>query len=213
MQLATADAPDVVCLQELPVWSLRRLEGWTGMRAVTDVARGPRLLPPFDRAVTLAHNGLFRSLFSGQAQAILLRRELDVLERSVYVLNERGPLGIGAGEPRICQIVRLRRQGRATFVLANLHASKSARQAGEQVARAATYVLEFARDDEPVVLAGDFNVTPDLRDHGFTEGGPGIDHVLVRGDAPSPLEVWPADRRTLNGMVLSDHAPVERSLQ
>jgi endonuclease/exonuclease/phosphatase family metal-dependent hydrolase len=213
VRMVTADEPDVVCLQELPVWSLRRLQGWSEMQAVADVARGPRLPPPLDRAVTLLHNGLFRSLFTGQAQAILLRRELEVLERSVYVLNQRGWLGIGTGEPRICQIVRLRRPGGGTAVLCNLHATNSARYASEQVERAATYVLEVAQGDEPIVLAGDFNVTPDLRHHGFTEGGPGIDHILVRGDDPDPLDVWPDARRTLNGTLLSDHAPVERSLR
>jgi endonuclease/exonuclease/phosphatase family metal-dependent hydrolase len=211
--LVTADEPDVVCLQELPVWPLRRLEGWSGLRAVTDVAREPRLPPPLDRGVTLLHNGLFRSFFSGQAQAILLRRELELLERSVYVLNERGLLGIGTGEPRICQIVRVRRPAGGTVVVCNLHATNSARHAAEQVERAATYVLEFAQDDEPIVLAGDFNVTPDLRHHGFGDGGPGIDHILVRGGDPSPLHVWPDERRTLNGMLLSDHTPVERTLQ
>jgi len=208
VRLATADEPDVVCLQELPVWSLRRLEGWSGMKAVTNVARRPRLLPPVDRLATSLNNGFFRSLFAGQANAILLRRELEVVGRSVFTLNERGVPGIGAGEPRICQIVRLR-----GVVLANLHASKSPKRAEEQAERAATYVLELAQGDEPVVLAGDFNVTPDLRHHGFSEGGPAIDHILVRGDNPGPLDVWPDERRTLNGMLLSDHAPVERSLQ
>ena len=63
-----------------------------------------------------------------------------------------------------------------------------------------------------MVMAGDFNLTPDLRYLGFTDEGPGIDHVLVRGDDPSPLHVWPDERRRLDGMLLSDHAPVERSV-
>ncbi|HZT46105.1 MAG TPA: endonuclease/exonuclease/phosphatase family protein [Gaiellaceae bacterium] len=213
VRLATADAPDVLCLQELPVWSLRRLEGWSGMSAVTDVARAPRLPVPVDRAVTLLDNGLFRSLFAGQAQAILLRRELELLERSVYVLNEGRFPGVGVREPRVCQIVRLRTPANGTVVLCNLHASNPADRAAEQVERAAGHVLELAGDDETVVLAGDFNATADLRHHGFGEGGPGIDHVLVRGDDPSPLHVWPVERRTVNGTLLSDHAPVERSLR
>ena len=62
------------------------------------------------------------------------------------------------------------------------------------------------------LLAGDFNFTPDLRHLGFTGDGPGIDHVLVRGAEAGPLVVWPDQRRRLNGMLLSDHAPVERTL-
>jgi endonuclease/exonuclease/phosphatase family metal-dependent hydrolase len=208
IRLVTEDGPGVVCLQELPVWSLRRLEGWSGMQVVADVARRPRLPPPLDRLATALNNGFFRSLFAGQANAILLRRDLEVLDRSAYTLHAGGVLGIGAGEPRICQVVRLR-----GLVIANLHASNSREHAAEQAERAAAYVLELADGDEPIVLAGDFNVTPDLRHHGFSEGGPAIDHILVRGDDPGPLEVWPAERRTLNGMLLSDHAPVERSLQ
>ena len=33
IELATGDEPDVVCLQELPVWAVARLEGWSGMQA------------------------------------------------------------------------------------------------------------------------------------------------------------------------------------
>jgi endonuclease/exonuclease/phosphatase family metal-dependent hydrolase len=208
VRLATADGPDAVCLQELPVWALRRLESWSGMQAVTNVARSPRLPPPLDRVVTSLNNGYFRSLFTGQANAILLRRDIQVVEKHVFTLNERGALGTGSGEPRICQIVRLR-----GLVLGNLHASQSSKHAAEQAERAATYVLELAQADEPVVLAGDFNVTPDLCHYGFSEGGPAIDHILVRGGDPGPLHVWPRERRTLNGMLLSDHAPVERSVQ
>ena len=47
-------------------------------------------------------------------------------------------------------------------------------------------MLELAEGDEPVVLAGDYNVTPDLGHHGFSEGGPAIDHILVRGGNAGP---------------------------
>ena len=56
---------------------------------------------------------------------------------------------------------------------------------------------------EARVLAGDFN----LRDPELP--GPNIDHVVVAGVAHGDLEVWPEERRRKNGLVLSDHAPVE----
>jgi endonuclease/exonuclease/phosphatase family metal-dependent hydrolase len=212
VRLASSDAPDVLGLQEVPVWAVRRLAGWSDMRVLADIARGPRIVQPLDRLVTGLNTGLVRSLLTGQANAILLRPELDVLERSVFVLNERGVLGTGAGEPRICQVVRLRRPTGETFVLAHLHASHARGGAQAQVENAVEHVLELAELDEPVVFAGDFNVTPDLRHLGFGGEASGIDHILVRGGEPGPLRVWPDERRRLNGMLLSDHSPVERDL-
>ena len=43
VRLITADGPDVVCLQEVPVWAVSRLAGWSGMRVLPAVARKPRL--------------------------------------------------------------------------------------------------------------------------------------------------------------------------
>jgi endonuclease/exonuclease/phosphatase family metal-dependent hydrolase len=212
VRLVTADEPDVVCLQEVPVWGLSRLQGWSGMRVLSAVARKPRLPLGLGHAVTALHTGFFRSLFTGQANALLVRRELGVLLESILVLNDASLLGIGTGERRVGQIARLERPGGAHLLLCNLHASNSAQHAVEQVERAARHVLELAEPEEPVVLAGDFNVTPDLRHLGFTEGGPGIDHILVRGDEPGPLHVWPDERRSKDGMLLSDHAPVDRTI-
>jgi endonuclease/exonuclease/phosphatase family metal-dependent hydrolase len=209
--LAAADGPEVVCLQELPVWALGRLARWSGMQAVADVARRPRL-PRFGRHATTLHSGVLRSLLTGQANAILFRHGLELRDRSVFVLNRRGLLGTGRGERRICQIVRLGLPAGGTLVLANLHASHRADDARAQVENAVAHILELAGDDEPIVMAGDFNFTPDLKHLGFTGEGPGIDHVLVRGEAAGPLDVWPDERRRLNGMLLSDHAPVERSV-
>src|SRR5205823_10523469 len=60
IELVTRDRPDVVCLQELPVWALRHLEHWSGMHAKGAVSRRP-LLPFGARAVTSLHHGLLRS--------------------------------------------------------------------------------------------------------------------------------------------------------
>jgi endonuclease/exonuclease/phosphatase family metal-dependent hydrolase len=70
------------------------------------------------------------------------------------------------------------------------------------------------------VLAGDFNLRhgasralADLVGWGFTEAGPGIDHVLVRGAASGPQQPWPRERRRIAGMLVSDHAPVEVTIE
>lgn len=210
VELVSADRPDVLLLQEVPVWALRRLGSWSEMTAIGDVARRPRL-PKVARALTHLYLGLFRSLFTGQANAILLGESIEVVDHSVLELNRRGLLGIGAGERRICQIVRLRTGGR-TLLVGNLHTTNLGLMAGAQSERAAERICELAEPDEPVVLGGDFNATPRLEQWGLAGAGPGIDHILVRGVKASPLCVWPDERRTKDGMLLSDHPPVEIDL-
>jgi endonuclease/exonuclease/phosphatase family metal-dependent hydrolase len=70
------------------------------------------------------------------------------------------------------------------------------------------------------VLAGDFNLQAgpsraiaDLTGWGFSAPGPGIDHVLVRGVASGPEQPWPEERRRIAGMLVSDHAPVEVTIE
>jgi endonuclease/exonuclease/phosphatase family metal-dependent hydrolase len=210
VRLASADGPDVLLLQEVPAWALKWLAGWSGMTAVGDLARSPRLPPFLDRMVTALHTGLFRSLFTGQANAILVASGLRVLERTVLVLNPGGILGVGRRERRICQIVRLVRPGGTSVVVGNLHATNSPRFAAAEAARAAVVTLEFACAGEPVALGGDFNLEGAAAAlDGWSAPGPGIDHLLVRGAEPSPLHSWPDGRRRREGILLSDHPPVE----
>jgi endonuclease/exonuclease/phosphatase family metal-dependent hydrolase len=212
VRLATDDRPDVLLLQELPAWALGRLGTWSGMQPLGDVVRKPRL-PVGARAVTALHLGLLRSLLGGQANAILLAPGLRVLSRNVLVLNPRRGLGVGPGERRICQVARVEGDGGRTLLLGNLHASNAAVPAREQAARAAARLDELARPGDVVVLGGDFNVEGDATaPPGFSAPGPGIDHVLVRGAEASAQRAWPDERRRRDGILLSDHAPVEITL-
>ena len=202
IRLASTDRPDVLCLQEVPPWALRRLGAWSGMTVRSVVTRRPLLPLRLAGAITRLHNGLFRSALGGQANAILLEPGLEPLEhRSVRIDDRRR-------EPRLCHAVRL-----AGLVVGNLHASNEFRRpeipAGE-IARAEAFVTDVSRG-LPCVLAGDFNVrAQDLRAlAGWSARGPGIDHVLVRGLEATPLEAWPLERRVVAGAVLSDHTPVE----
>ena len=114
-------------------------------------------------------------------------------------------------ERRVCQAVRV--DGR--IVVANLHASNESRRPeipSAELERARAFVEGLTRPDDCIVLAGDFNFH-DARLEGYSPPGPGIDHVLVRGATATPLEVWPVERRTRDGVVLSDHAPVELRLE
>jgi endonuclease/exonuclease/phosphatase family metal-dependent hydrolase len=237
VRLASADRPDVLCLQELPVWSLRLLGDWSGLTAVGDVAARPKLPLELGRRITDLNHGLFRSALTGQANALLLGPSLPVVEHAVVVLNPRGyrrrqarRLRLGllervawAKERRVCQVVRARREDGSTLVVANLHATSyrpDQRLADAELFRAASFVDGFARPNEPFLLSGDFNLTlrnsrvlPKLltAEWGFDGATPtGIDHVLSRGLALGPPLRVPDERRRLDGRLLSDHAPVER---
>lgn len=238
VRLAVADRPDVLCLQELPVWALERLAGWTGMTHVGDVAQPPRIgpLPSSARvgqALTSLHPGLLRSAFSGQANAVLLGPGLRLLRRALVVLNDapfrhaqarrlRLPLLARlawAAERRIAQVVRCALPDGRMLTVANLHATyyrPDERLADAELLRAAVFADAAAEPGDICVVAGDLNARAgrsrtleELQAWGFSPPGPGIDHVLVRGADAGAVEAWPRERRLLAGRVLSDHAPVE----
>jgi endonuclease/exonuclease/phosphatase family metal-dependent hydrolase len=243
IRLAVADAPDVVCLQELPAWGAGRLEEWSGMRAFFEVAAPPRIGPfpstaALGRRLTFDH-ALLRAAFTGQANAILLARGIRALEHRHVVLNARRFrrvqarwLGLGAvarlawpKERRVCQAVRAELPDGRLAVFANLHATSypaDRRLADAELLRAATFADGLAEPGELCVLAGDFNVRREeswtLRElrkpeWGFSPPGPGIDHVLVRGAACSAERRWPEARRRQGDLLLSDHAPVEVEIE
>jgi endonuclease/exonuclease/phosphatase family metal-dependent hydrolase len=224
--LASEDLPEVLCLQEVPVWALSHLTEWSGMAVVGDVAQRPMLGPlpstaEVGRRLTALNPGLLRSAFSGQANALLAT--LEVLGRWRCVLNPHGVrrrADVDAlarlawvKERRICQAARLRLPDGKTAIVANLHASHvDPRITLTEVERAAAFATGLAGPGEPVVLAGDFNTAPDLGAYGFDEAGWGIDHVLVRGLPAGEQRTWPEARRGFDGLLLSDHAPVEREV-
>ena len=202
VELVTADEPGIVCLQEVPVWALRRLEAWSGMRALGAVAAVPRVSAGLGRWVTELHHGLLRSGLTGQANAMLVAPDLEVAEERTLVISE-------SGERRVCQLARVPDLG----VVGNIHATGGP-AAEEQFRRAVDFV---AGADEHAIIAGDANLRPGegqvyhrLASLGFSAPLAGsIDQIVVRGRASTPPAAWPADRRRVGGRLLSDHAPVE----
>jgi endonuclease/exonuclease/phosphatase family metal-dependent hydrolase len=242
VRLASSDTPAVLCLQELPVWSLARLASWSAMTPVADITERPRIGPfpsgaELGRIITELDHGLFRSAFTGQANAILLGSGLRVLEHRHLVLNsfrfrrrEAQQLGLDrvvrrawAKQRRVLQVLRVA-GGESTFVVGNLHltGSPDRRLADAELLRAAVFVDGLARPDEPALLCGDFNLSVQgsgtltslsESEWGFSGATPtGIDHILARGLPARPPAAWPPERRTLDGRLLSDHAPVEREV-
>jgi endonuclease/exonuclease/phosphatase family metal-dependent hydrolase len=190
VELVAADAPGIVCLQEVPVWALRHLEAWSGMRALGAIAAVPRVSAELGRWVTELHHGLLRSALTGQANAMLVAPDLDVAEEPTLVISE-------SGERRICQLARVRDLG----VVGNFHATSGA-AAEKQVRRAVDFV---AAANEHAIIGGDANLRPGegqvydrLASLGFSaplEGS--IDQILVRGRASTPpgrptAAVWEA---------------------
>jgi endonuclease/exonuclease/phosphatase family metal-dependent hydrolase len=185
IELVTGDRPDVVCLQELPVWSLSRLEQWSGMHATSAVARKP-LLPFGARAVTGLHHGLLRSAVTGEADAILTRERARDLGAHVM------------GEVKLRRIAHAVSLGGLTIV--NFHIDGRR----EQFDR----VLGLA--GEPSILAGDTNLVAPVAEGFSPPLGGSIDQILVRGlDLVEAPTAWPLERRVVDNRVLSDHAPVE----
>ena len=229
--VATADDPDVVCLQEVPAWALDRF-------TVGDVAAPPHLGPlPIPAAVgrllTAPNPGLFRSAFAGQGNAVHVGPRLRVLRRAVAILNPQPVRAAAADElaldlvtrlawakeRRIVQAVRLLHDDGRTFLVANLHctSSRDERLPAVELERAAMFALDQAEQGDVVVLAGDFNLRGSnqavlaLTDGswGFSSPATGVDHVLVRGAPASEPCVWKPERRVQDGVLLSDHTPVE----
>jgi len=208
VRLVTADAPDVVALQEVPLWAVRKLGEWSGMASAWAMTM-PAPLGPLARRFTDLDPQRFRSSFTGQANALLVNPHFEEGEHRRVVLNA----GLSwqewllrGGQRRVCHALVVDARG-ARVVLANLHASNSPdrRLVSEEIAVAAA----FLAGAEHCVLCGDFNV-PRLTVPGFTEPIEGIDQILLRGLAlERGPEAWPEARRRVHGILLSDHAPVE----
>jgi endonuclease/exonuclease/phosphatase family metal-dependent hydrolase len=180
VRLAVADDPDVVCLQEVPVWALDRLGAWSGMTAVVEIASRPHLGPlpssaKLGREITRRNHGLFRSAFTGEALAILVAPGTRVLGRHRCVLNARSfrrgqarwlrlPLVARlawAQRRRLCHAARLSHPEAGTLLVANLHATyfrPDERLADAELLRAAVFADGVASPEDVCVVAGDFNL-------------------------------------------------------
>jgi endonuclease/exonuclease/phosphatase family metal-dependent hydrolase len=235
IRLAVEGRPDVVCLQEVPVWALPELEAWSGMAAAGAVAMrsvGGQL----GRRLTDLDPMRLRSALTGQANAVLVARRLAVSGKpEVLVLNPRSfrrreaarqglPASMWARwarNRRVAQVLRVTADAEsAVFVNLHLTSLPDSRPADAELLRAATYAEGFAAPSEPLVLAGDLNLSlassatlRELGRWGFSPPGAGIDHILARGfSLVRGPEAWPSERRRLGALLLSDHAPVEAEM-
>jgi endonuclease/exonuclease/phosphatase family metal-dependent hydrolase len=208
VRLVTADAPDVVALQEVPLWAVRRLERWSGMQVFWAVTL-PARLGPLARRMTDRDPVRYRATLTGQANALLVNPHFEVGRHRLVVLNpgfSRVDWLVGRAERRVCHALEVDVEGQR-LVVANLHASNDPDEnvVAPQIERAAAFLAGAER----VVLAGDFNIRRYAVD-GYTAPIEGIDQILARGlEVERGPEAWPEGRRRFGDAVLSDHAPVE----
>ncbi len=180
VRLVSSGEPTIVCLQELPVWSLAKLEEWTRMTPISAVTVRPSVGPipipaTLGRRLVQLDPPRLRSAFCGQANAVLVSRLAHVLESRSLVLNDarfrraqarRLRLDLvtrlaWAKERRVCQAVRLVLPDGRRALVANLHASAlgfDERPADAELLRAASFADALADPGDLLVLAGDFNV-------------------------------------------------------
>jgi endonuclease/exonuclease/phosphatase family metal-dependent hydrolase len=223
--LMVEHSPDIILLQEVPVWAGGQLRKATGMGVTLAPAYGahvPFLHVPLPLALGAAIGkalpDLVRTQIEGQANAVLYGENLLLVSARTVQINDRHRL---RGEPRIAQLVRLRhRSAGRELVVANVHADPGENR--HQLERAG-YVLERFARGAPMVLGGDFNADADsaalrtLVARGWLDNSAdvGIDHILVRGmRVDQPAARWAPERRdlALNGgppVRLSDHDPVD----
>jgi endonuclease/exonuclease/phosphatase family metal-dependent hydrolase len=206
IRLMTIDAPDIVALQEVPIWALGLLERWSGMQAEWAITV-PNFLGPAARLVTRVDPVRMRFSAAGQANAVLLNPRFEVTEHEVYVVNpevSRWDVAFGGRQRRVCQALMVDRHEGA-FLVANLHATNQPERAKVEVALAA----ELIGNVQHVLLCGDFNV-PRFTVPEYSSPIDGVDQILVRGfGLLRGPESWPNERRRVDRRLLSDHAPVE----
>ena len=136
--------------------------------------------------MTALHHGLFRSAFTGEGDAILTNRPARDLGATVVGQTKLR---------RIAHAVQL-----DGIQVVNFHIDGDRAQLDRVLALAGEWS----------VVAGDANLVSPSAD-GFSAPLAGsIDQIFVRGLslAETPA-AWPVERRTLDGRVLSDHAPVD----
>jgi endonuclease/exonuclease/phosphatase family metal-dependent hydrolase len=203
VELIAADRPEIVCLQEIPLWALPHLESWSGMQSISAVARQSRVgSARLGGWITGLHHGVLRSALTGEADAILAAPHFTVSHERSQVVSK-------GGLRRIVHSVRLD----GGVLVANFHTS------GDDQFRRVADAVE-AEAGQQAIVAGDANLRPGegatyelLRTRGFSEPLPGsIDQILVRGLPSTPPVAWPEERRRVDGRLLSDHAPVELSV-
>jgi len=235
VSLVAEGEPDVVCLQEVPVWALGSLARWSRMQAIGAVAMRPRA-GALGRWLTARQPLRLRSALTGQANAILVHgKHAGVGPSTTIELNDRKlrmetgkRLGLHRRERkhwahnrRVCQTLKVQ-IGETAIVVANMHLTHfDQRLAEAELAKASAFVDQLVGPGTPSLLGGDLNIPGSAETAfaavsaaGYSRAAAGIDHLLGRGlklgRGPAPLD---DSLRTRDGVRLSDHPIVEAEFE
>ena len=148
------DDPDIVLLQEVPIWAGPLLREHTGMGVTLADAYGahvPFLHLPLPLAAGAALGralpDFVRTQFEGQGQALLYGPDLLLVSTRRVQLNERRRL---RGEPRIAQLVRLRhRKLGVELAVGNVHADHARSAGAAREGRLRARAIRPRRADDP----------------------------------------------------------------
>ena len=169
VRLASADRPDVLCLQEVPTWALAQLDDWSGMPAFAAGRAAPTLAAAVDAEV-----GRVSPSLNPRASPLGVHRpgKRDPARPGLAAFDDHRarapepvPLPPRAGgatglriterlawakERRVCQAVRVR-VAEETLVVANLHATgfTDKRMPDAELLRAAVFFDGIAQPGEP----------------------------------------------------------------
>ena len=181
-------SPDVVCLQEVPVWALPHLERWSGMQAVGAVARAAAARER--RARPLAHGAATTASSARRSRARRTRsssrRGLE-RRRRAHARRERA-----SGERRVCHGVRLDGVGRRREL--PRHGRRDGRRAVPRASPTSSTDADERRSSPATRTCGRASGAPTscCASLGFSEPLPAsIDQILVRGLPSTPPAAWP----------------------
>lgn len=192
--------PDLVALQEID----NRTERTGGVDQAAELGRLTGMGSAFGRFMD----------YQGGRYGMAVLSDLPVVNPTNHRLPE-GP------EPRSSLAVRVQLpDGAGELIFAGIHFYRTA---GERMAQARRLLELLESEDVPVILAGDFNSTPDSEvmafiGETFAVPDKGADHLTFRSDRPDReidfIVYRPAHRftvvesRVIDEPVASDHRPV-----
>jgi endonuclease/exonuclease/phosphatase family metal-dependent hydrolase len=202
---------------------------------------GPFPIPGGLGKVLAAPNAGKRSKkYAGKGNAILFPNNAVVRSHKTITLNtnpfveERGVrFGLTnkqmlwwERERRVCQVLQYELPDRQRYLVANLQTTSTGdlRIPDAELRRAINFVIRCSELEEALIVLGDFNIPRAqsaaigelmnaLPEDRWMTSGPQVDFVLLRRAINTSVRVWPDEERAYDGVLLSNHPPVEATIE